>query len=365
MISKKTVFVIGAGASCELELPAGEGLKSYISSSLKLGVNEKLGRFDDAAVQQAIEELCDITPQKKADDRFDSLVSNAGIMANALPFALSIDNYLDAQRDHSLIKTLGKIGIAKSILDAERGSKLVKKRTGLDLLDRKTKVDGNPSRSKVVPDTWHLKLLQLLTAGRAQADIENVFDDVGFIVFNYDRCLEYFVSWALSAYYNVHDAVVKRALSKLEILHPYGQVGYLPWQDKSPKVAFGSSGAEKLLSISEGIQTFTEAVESGLASQVKDMVQSAETLVFMGFGFLPQNVELLTVKEPAKASRVFFTSYGISDTDVPLIIDDLSVMLKKPEQSSMVVNKNKGFKAFPERGSCNDLMRNNWLRLTR
>lgn len=364
MISKKTVFVVGAGASCELDLPAGEGLKGYIDGCLRLGEGSLIGKFADPSVQGAIKELCDSVPEARSGGMFDSLVSHAGIMSHALTFALSIDNYLDAQRDQSLIKTLGKIGIAKAILDAERGSKLTKHTTAIHRLDPNFRESRNPKRASKVPQTWHLKLLQLLTAGKPQSQIEDVFDDVGFIIFNYDRCLEYFMQWGLSAYYNVTDEVAKRALSKLHIIHPYGQVGYLPWQDGRPKVAFGSTGEDKLLTVSEGIQTFTESVESGLAGQVKEMVQNAETLVFMGFGFLPQNVELLTVKETAKARRVFFTSYGISDTDVPLIVEDLAEMLKKPEQSTQI-SKNTGFKAFPERGSCSDLMRNNWLRLTR
>jgi hypothetical protein len=359
MLSRRTVFVVGAGASRELELPIGEGLKSWIAQAIRIAPNNAVSSFSDRHVEAAVRSY--VGEEEPANRRaaYDKFVEAATVITKALPFALSIDQYLDSQRGDPTIVRLGKIGIAASILRAERESTLNKKpNTGrLQDIGRGFPQDAGK--------TWHLKLVQLLTAGRPKDDMANVFDDVAFVVFNYDRCLEHYFSLALSRYYGEESAVTHLALRSLQILHPYGQVGAMPWQDDIT-VPFGGQPDGLLRRVADEILTFTESARAGVTEQVKQLVASAETLVFMGFGFLPQNVELLTARNRSNARRVFYTTKGISAGDTEFVNDDLETIVNKPAVTGLFeIDPIDAFERYQETETCWDLMNNNWMRLTR
>lgn len=374
MLSRRTVFVVGAGASCELGLPSGDGLKDKIVAALSIEDDGYGGRrFKDASVQTAALEMTSLEGRTRDEVR-ESLFDAAAIIADALPYALSIDNFLDAQREDSDIVAMGKIGIARAILKAERESKLGPAKTQRKL--RLQELDTNIH--KPVIDSWHLRLIQLLTAGKPVGEMPAIFDDAAFIVFNYDRCIEHYLAGALQRYYHVDEDAVRATMRGIKIVHPYGKVGALPWQEDQKRVPFGGSASQSLLEVADSLRTFTESVESGVANDVKSTMRDAQTLVFMGFGFLPQNVDLLTVRDSqSNAERVFFTTKGISDSDVSIVEDEISNILGKKEASSISPTISHGrfggieyeedvsWEKFVERGACVDLMNNNWLRLTR
>lgn len=357
MLSRRTVFVVGAGASRELNLPIGEELKGWIAAAIQVQRTPN-GTFANAAVESAVRSYVsdeDAPMQQRVYQQFGEA---AAVITRALPFALSIDQYLDSQRDNPIIVKLGKIGIAASILKAESKSSL-----------GKSVSPGAPDLRRSFPSeagkTWHLKLVQLLTAGRPKADVKNVFEDVAFIVFNYDRCLEQYLSLALTQYYGEGSPVIRQALQSLTILHPYGQVGSMNWQNGTT-VPFGGEADGMLRSVADGILTFTESAEDGVTADVKALIQGAETVVFMGFGFLPQNVQLLTANRRSNASRVFYTTKGISKSDTDFVESDLEVILQKEAASPLFqIDAVDAFNKFQEPETCLDLMNNNWMRLTR
>ena len=371
MLSRETVFVVGAGASCELGLPSGDNLKTSIVDTFATTDKGFGTRFIDPAVQNAAEQLTSRAYPHFQGAVHDDVFEAATTISGALPFAQSIDNYLDSQRDNSIITTVGKIGIARAILRAEQQSSLAPKLRPTQRLQDIGKGTTFPNK---VSSSWHLRLTQLITASKPASELTTVFDNTAFVVFNYDRCLEHFLAGSLRKYYNADDVAVKEAMSKCKIIHPYGQVGGLPWQQASVTVNFGASGEGRLLAIADDIRTFTESVASGVVQSVKETIETAQTLVILGFGVLPQNVELLTVLKQSEAGRVFLTTKGISDDDVDIVEDEVSAMLKKDEASSLrpghVYNSrfpgsNSTWDKYVERGTCLDLMNNNWLRLTR
>lgn len=369
MLSRRTVFVVGAGASAELELPIGEGLKSWISDALTLDPNSRDGIFKDKHVDTAVRSYVMEAEGNQRHALYAEFEEAATVITKALPFALSIDQYLDAQRANSTIVRLGKIGIASSILKAERNSSIGKIQSRTSRLQ-----DADKRFPQQAGKTWHLKLVQLLTAGRAKEDLQHVFDDVAFIVFNYDRCLEHYLTLALSRYYGEDTGNIRQALASLKIVHPYGQVGGLTWQE-GISVPFGGEAEGHLRSVADDILTFTESANSGVTSEVKSLIEGAETLVFMGFGYLPQNVELLTARQRSNARRVFYTTKGVSKNDSEFVDDDLERILQKEAETGFMrpaglggleeVDEDDAFQKFEEPGTCNDLMNNNWMRLTR
>jgi hypothetical protein len=355
VLSRKTVFVVGAGASYELGLPIGEGLKPKIVEALKVERGGVRTSFVNDRVDEAVGSYVEEADRSQQVNLYAEFIEAAGIISRALPFALSIDQYLDSQQDNPTIVRLGKIGIAAAILKAERESAI-----GANAAKR-VRVQDNGITTEAL-GSWHMRLVQLLTAGVSRSNISSIFDEVGFIVFNYDRCIERYLSIALSRYYNTSGSDLDAAMGSLEIIHPYGKVGRLEWQQGGPHIRFGGEGEGYLRKVAESILTFTESADTGVTDEVQRLIAGAETVVFMGFGFLPQNVELLHPHRGTAAVSIFYTTYGISDTDAKLIVNDLDSMF---DPMSDVALTDRPYDLYEERGTCSDLMRNNWMMLTR
>lgn len=217
----------------------------------------------------------------------------------ALPQAFSVDNVLDAHQDDKDLQLVGKMGIAAAILKAERSSELFPKgedgRDGIDF--------GR------IEATWLNKLWQLLVEGVPRAKPNDLLANVSFLVFNYDRCLEYFMRQSVKNYYHLDGNGVEVVMSKLNVLHPYGTVGQLA------KTAFGERNA--FPEAAKTLRTFTERVEDSDALAWLDReMKSAETIVFLGFAFHPLNMQLLRrPRYDNKYPRIYATTVGMSATD--------------------------------------------------
>ena len=203
--------------------------------------------------------------------------------------AISIDNFIHTHGTTSGIVLCGKLGIAQAILEAERDSKLI---VGDKQPRRFDKVDYTG-----IQTTWYSPFFQLLTENLRNEEVDSVFDNVSIITFNYDRCIEHFLYHAIQNYFGFND--MARLMQKLKIFHPYGVVGPLPWQ--APRtVSFGGDARNRnLIDIANEIRTFTERVEGNdpaLAS-IRQQMQEAETVVFLGFGYHSLNMELLASKK--------------------------------------------------------------------
>jgi len=148
-------------------------------------------------------------------------------------------------------------------------------------------------------------------------------------------------------------------MQKLRIFHPYGVVGPLPWQDPR-SVSFGGVLRNRdLIDVANEIRTFTERVEGNdpaLAS-IRQQVQDAETIVFLGFGYHSLNMELLSLEKTSSIRRVFGTAKGISDADVKTII--------VPETARVLRISNHGSININNKLTCCELFGEYWHTLSR
>lgn len=207
MFTRKTLFVIGAGASFELGLPLGDGLKKSIAGLLNItfpdGWNQTTGDYQIAEILKA-------KAQSEGNRDWNYLLHKCWLIRDALPGSLSIDNLLDAHRRDPDIAFIGKLAIAKAILTAERSSKLfVNLRTEREL------------SFADVADTWLVPLFQLMSEGVSKEEAITLFDKLTFVVFNYDRCLESFLPLALRLYYGFSDNETIELIKNARIIHPY------------------------------------------------------------------------------------------------------------------------------------------------
>lgn len=315
-----SVFVLGAGASKEAGLPLGSELKKVIADALDIrfefGTHQISGDGELAealrhAAQAAIPPSRDINPHLRAAWR----------IRDAMPQAISIDNFVDSHADDPRIVMCGKLAIAKSILDAERRSALY-----IDRANNQKRVNFE----RLAP-TWFNAFFQLLTENCRRQDIEGRIRSVALVDFNYDRCVEQYLHLAIQNYYGHTPQESASILNKLEIHHPYGQVGTLPWQSAQTPLDFGETpGPGPLLHTADGIKTFAEGTQSDdpAFQRLTHIMATARRVVFLGFAFHRQNIDLLfpaTAPTRSDSPRcVYGTALNLSASDVGDIVEQVT-----------------------------------------
>jgi hypothetical protein len=319
MFRAKTVLVIGAGASVEVGLPMGADLLKQIVEMTSF--RNPTGSFTgDIIISQALMEYLD-----EGIDRtkyFQHIEAGSQIGKSAKQ-ALSIDNVIDAL-ENPKIELVGKLGIARAILDAESKSKCFKFTDNIRYNLNLSNFDA----------TWYSSLTKILTENTRKSDVNHIFKNFEIINFNYDRCLEHYLPISLASYYGITPGDIQDVMQGLVIHRPYGIAGRLPWQKGSGhSVDFGECTPAQLAAIVQQIRTFTERVEEGKdLAAMRKAIGTADRIVFLGFAFHRQNVELLT-QEIQSHAEIVATAYKISPSDKSVIISELQSAFNIAEHS--------------------------------
>lgn len=314
MFSEPTVFVVGAGASAEYDIAVGDRLKFKIADLLDFYFDGHSLSRGDYQVAEHLKRHCQAATgiYQMSQEHFKS----ARLISQAMPHALSIDNFIDAHRGNESVALCAKLGIVKSILLEEGQSRIA----GL-------KEDFKPFDFASVADTWITRLFQMLSESVSRADVAQVFDNLTLVVFNYDRCIEAYIPRALAEYYDLQLAEVSQLMTKLTIIHPYGVAGGLNAQGRLT-VPFGSTDVN-ILDTSLGIRTFSEGVEDpATTAAITHALNIAHTLVFLGFSFHPLNMKLLEAPTN-NLRRIFATTHGLSKSAVDNIEQNILQLYDK------------------------------------
>lgn len=340
-MSQKTVFIIGAGASKEVNLPIGSELKKSIANVLTFTTNNSYG-----GPGSGDEIIADAFRIKSAE--YQSFFKASAEICRAMPQAISIDNFLDARSGNESIVFCGKLAIVRTILQAEAKSSL----------------SINPGSNKInfheVEDTWFNSFFQQLTENCKPKDLEKRMNSIALIIFNYDRCIEHYLYHALKNYYSISTQEAIQLLQQIEIYHPYGSVGSLPWQDTSCFIEYGANpSADQLIEKAQKIKTFTEGNDES-SSQIKSIRSHMETshrFIFLGFAFHPLNMELLlpsplTSNSSAKR-HIYATCHGISVENEIYIKQELKNKLRIDASNTSLLN------ICMSNCSCNELLKDN------
>jgi hypothetical protein len=301
VIQTETVFVIGAGASCEFGLPSGKELRIKISDALRsrLGGSASSRRRD--LIVNAFE-FASRRPDSPSIDQsaFTALVTKADTMSDGLSHAASIDDYIDSNSEYDAdIARIGKLAIAVCLIEEERVCSL------------KRKARGEAPDLSAVEDTWLASLFTTMAMRVPSGNVEQMFKNVSFVVFNYDRCLEWYLQHALVKRFPIDVEKAKAIVSGCRIIHPYGDLGPLGNADFGVNLGpefFGTGEtlhemSNRLLTLSEGKRVKTAEIHKALSK--------ASRIVFLGFGFHGENVELLTTPA-ARIGRFRATAHGLT-----------------------------------------------------
>jgi len=343
MFTAPTTFVIGAGCSREYQFPLGVGLRDEIADMLtNVGFDRPSGYDDgvwfgfsdgkDGAFNRAITNIA-------GQHHFQEWYRVAQQMGRGLRHASSIDRYLDHHSDDEVMVRIGKMAIGRRIIKAESNSTLrVRDGSSLDM-DQIHKENGqNPH--------WLNELFLRLQEGIRRGNIDQIFSNITFICFNYDRAIEHYLHEAVKVFGNLSNRDATAVMKNLKIYHPYGSLGPLPWQeeDGSPSIQYGSEldDHRSIQTIGESLRIFTETIEENHEINcIRDAMLNANKIVFLGFSFLQQNIDLIRPRRRSKVEQIWATSLGMSrwDTDAAQVaVSNMLNGTNSPELRSFHMN---------------------------
>ena len=323
MFKNKTLIVVGAGASNEVNLPTGYELKNKIASMLGFEFdtfeNQTKG---DKVIFGAIKELAFRTGGLDVNMRLREYVDASWRIRDAMPQAISIDNFIDAHQGNIRLEQSGKLAIVQSILEAERNSQLY--------IDH-AREWSNRKIFHAVEKSWFNFFMQLLSENCTIEEIRNRLQSVDFVIFNYDRCIEHYLYHSLQNYYGISPQEAGALIGRMNFYHPYGTVGNLPWHKSEHAIEFGASpNASQLITLAEQIRTFTEGTDP-LASDVvaiRNAMRESNVVLFLGFAFHRQNLKLIRPTDDAhvrpRDTKYYATAYGLSNSDRESIHSELA-----------------------------------------
>src|SRR6266853_1701782 len=159
MLSSKTVFIVGAGASSEAGLPVGSELKGIIARKLDLRFEHFSSPIGsgDLTIFEAL--------RRQYPNDINTYLGACWRVRDGIILAPSIDDFIDAHQEDETIAECGKLAIARSILEAERRSKLFYELRNIE----------DTVNFSSIKDTWYFGFFQLLNHRMTRGDLEGFF----------------------------------------------------------------------------------------------------------------------------------------------------------------------------------------------
>ena len=209
---------------------------------------------------------------------FVEALSNAG--------QSSIDAFLNANRHQLGFQTIGRGAIAQVLLDYER------------------------KETSISDDDWMSYLFEVMVEGVASGAEFLEQNRIGFITFNYDRLLETFLFQRIKHSFGLDQTSSRKILSEIPIHHVYGTLGSFP----IPKNLDASAWIEA----SKGIRTiFDSEHDQATLEDAKSLLSNAHHICLLGFGFHPENINILNLVEYARACHgaVVSSRYKMTESE--------------------------------------------------
>jgi hypothetical protein len=284
MITKNTVFVLGAGASADFGYPLGNDLRKRIIEKFK-GENDAVHELGTALGEFPHD----------ASDYYDTITNFATRLDHACDF--SIDEFLERHQKSFL--RIGKLAIAYILAQCEDNDKLRQDRS------------------------WYKTLLHEMKRNTSLDTFGQ--NKISFITFNYDRSLEHFLYTALIAYdEKIRKEHVIEILNQIPIIHLYGQLDPLPWQHRDGREYGRKFTPAQLKSYQKQINIVFEDFQGRVKENFQrafELLTEAERIYILGFGWYPENISRLKLRD-LEPEKTVGTSYGLGNQENEKIISD-------------------------------------------
>jgi hypothetical protein len=277
MLTKRTCFIVGAGASAPYGFSTGKDLVREVLNNLKDHRNINSNR-------EFLEGQCGLSQQDLDRFLFDLLRSSSN----------SVDAFLEHRPD---LLDVGKAAIAHNLIRKEVEANLF------------TLDDAS----------WLRYLFNRMTCPFDQ------FGDnpVSFVTFNYDRNIEHFLHTALCTRYRKDPDVCAKVMARIPIVHLHGSLGSLPWQDPNGRAYDSAVTAQALSTAVTGIKIIHEDLTGDRDAdfqKAKRLIAEAEQIFFLGFGFDATNTNRLGLKKFSQPNqRILGTALGFFNSELMTI----------------------------------------------
>ncbi|WP_047514029.1 hypothetical protein [Methylophilus sp. Q8] len=256
MITKPTLFILGAGASIPYGFPSGWELRNKICEAAQ-GIDAPIVLSLNTAIGVPCEDIIDFARRFKQSR------------------LISIDTFLSKRPEYSRI---GKTLIAYQLIPKE-----------LDYNFDNLNTD----------DDWYCALWNAL-ASNARTVAELTENKIKIFTFNYDRSLERYLHTAIMNTFNVSEGEALDGLKHFDIQHVYGSLGVFGISDDYSKNIRAYSGLFDRNSVNVAIESLRVIPEARAEDSVFQKVQEAfvwaDHVCFLGFGFDALNIQRLGFK---------------------------------------------------------------------
>lgn len=251
MINEPVVFILGAGASSPYKFPLGYELVKQVYNLLQQKKNVQIFYdldYDDNDINEFCKELMYSSRQ-------------------------SIDAFLEHRKEFI---DLGKLAIAATLIPYEQEKSLIN-------------FDNH--------DNWYQFIFNKMNSTFDEFDQNKI----KFITFNYDRSLEHFLFTSFKSSYGKSDDECAEKLKKIQIIHVHGQLGYLPWQNKSNNRPYNGEINFKNLKLSADMIKIIheDASNNEEFKQAWKAFEEARSIYFLGFGYHETNMSRLKIQDYA------------------------------------------------------------------
>jgi len=138
-------------------------------------------------------------------------------------------------------------------------------------------------------------------------------NNISFITFNYDRSLEQFLYTTMKNRSKMADDIVADILKKLKIIHVYGQLGDIVYSGEGPYFSYDLQQSMSKIRI----MTEERAGESPELQEAKALIEQAQLVYFLGFGYDEVNLNRLGFdgKNKIKAD-IYGTAFNVRDREL-------------------------------------------------
>lgn len=280
MIRTKSTLIIGPGAGLEIEMPDRSDLLNKIAQGFDFKrLGSELQTRDMVMLARHFEEFSrqiGTTPGRLRE-------ASETIRVSAL-IGSTIDAVLEQHSNDPAALAAAKLAIVYYTLQSEARSPLA----------LEPKVEGDlPLRGS---ENWLFQLGRLITSGVPRHRVEHCFDDLSIISFSYDRSIQHYLPFVVAMAFGMTLNEARQLVAaKLNITHPFGNAGRLPWeQGDAPDADWGNEEPSNIHDLVKEIQT---ASERGGNPQYEASLHSAlaesRKIVFLGYDFDPQTIGFL------------------------------------------------------------------------
>lgn len=273
MITRSTVLVLGAGASEPYGMPTGFALTQSIVNEL---------RDPSSSLRKQLLSVDEIRPDDVNDFAAQLAASDVS----------SVDTFLSHQE---YFMRVGKAAIAAVLMRCEDPRRVTR----------------FPEEGVLrCEDHWLGFLSQKLLANSSRQTFDE--NQLTIVTFNYDRLVEYYLNRSIQHTFGIEpDPATELRQNAVEIIHVHGVLS------GRSVLGRGEASAEELNASIDTIKVLPESNKGDVDfTQARDRLSNAEAVGFLGFGYNPDNLERLNIKNTTKSKNVFGTTKGLLQGEI-------------------------------------------------